>query len=74
MFTRNRGSKVFRKRRSNGRFARATVENTFGQKVLVCPHCRTITTIGMVDSGPFVDWEKPPESCKSCGKKVETWE
>jgi len=67
--TRNRGSKRLRLRSRNGRFVKATVENTFGFTALVCPHCRGFNTVGR--------GEPIPEHCQheDCGKKVsaEEW-
>lgn len=57
MWTRNRGSKVMRKRGGNGRFKRATVENTFGFKVTICADCRGFNTH---------DGARP-DACKQCG-------
>ena len=65
--TRNRGSKRLRSRAGNGRFRRATVANTFGLRVPVCPHCR--------GCNPVAVGEEPPEACKQCGETVaaEAW-
>jgi hypothetical protein len=45
----------FLSRKSNGRFRRATLENTFGLKVLVCPVCRTMQ--------PHEVGTEPPTHC-----------
>jgi predicted nucleic acid-binding Zn ribbon protein len=46
-------------RQSNGRFRRATLENTFGLTVDVCPKCRILN--------PRKVGEAPAENCHSCG-------
>ena len=48
-------------RRSNGRFRRATLENTFGVTAPVCPNpeCRRFN--------PHNVGEPPPETCHACG-------
>ena len=52
------GSRRF-SRQSNGRFRRATLENTFGLTVDVCPACRRINSRAV--------GEAPAENCHACG-------
>lgn len=61
-FTRNRGEKRLRRRDAGARFQKATLENTFGLRAPVCPHCRGFNPIGV--------GEPVPERCKQCGKEV----
>lgn len=49
-------------RRSNGRFRRATLENTFGLSAPVCPQCRRLN--------PHAVHEPGPENCHACGAKL----
>ena len=49
-------------RHGNGRFRRATLENTFGISAPVCPSCRRFNAHG-------VD-EPPPETCHACGASL----
>jgi len=67
--TRNKNSKRLRARHRNGRFAKATVEDLFGLRVLVCPHCRGFNTVARGES--------IPENCRheDCLKPVarEEW-
>jgi len=46
-------------RQSNGRFRRATLENTFGLSVDVCPSCRRLNSR---NAG-----EPPAQTCHACG-------
>ena len=46
-------------RRSNGRFQRATAENTFGLHVPSCPSCGRLNPYGVN--------EPKPENCHACG-------
>ena len=46
-------------RQTNGRFRRATLENTFGLSCIWCPQCR----IG----NPHPAGGEPPENCHDCG-------
>ncbi len=46
-------------RRANGRFQRATMENTFGLRVWVCAACH--------GCNPRAVDEAPPEICAHCG-------
>jgi hypothetical protein len=46
-------------RQTNGRFRRATLENTFGLTVDVCPQCRRMN--------PRNVGEAPAENCHACG-------
>jgi hypothetical protein len=46
-------------RQTNGRFRRATLENTFGITAPVCPSCRRLNPHGV--------GEPPPETCHACG-------
>ena len=46
-------------RQTNGRFRRATLENTFGLSVEVCPACRRMS--------PYRAGGEPPENCHACG-------
>ncbi len=55
-------SKRIPSRRSNGRFQRATLENTFGLTTRVCPHCNGLN--------PHAVNESPPEVCGQCGKSL----
>jgi hypothetical protein len=52
------GSKRY-SRQDNGRFRRATLENTFGLSVEVCPSCRRMS--------PHQAGSEPPETCHACG-------
>jgi hypothetical protein len=46
-------------RQGNGRFRRATLENTFGITAPGCPSCRRFN--------PHAVGEPPPETCHACG-------
>lgn len=46
-------------RRSNGRFRRATLANTFGLAAPSCPSCGRLNPHGVT--------EPPPETCHACG-------
>ena len=46
-------------RQPNGRFRRATLENTFGLTVDVCPACRRMNSRSV--------GEAPAENCHACG-------
>jgi uncharacterized protein (DUF983 family) len=46
-------------RKANGRFRRATLENTFGLSAPTCPQCGRFNTHGVN--------EPPPETCHACG-------
>jgi hypothetical protein len=46
-------------RRPDGRFRRATLENTFGLSCIFCPQCR----IG----NPYPAGSEPPGNCHDCG-------
>jgi hypothetical protein len=46
-------------RRTNGRFRRATLENTFGLTAPACPSCRRLNPHGVN--------EPVPENCHACG-------
>jgi len=48
-------------RQSNGRFRRATVENTFGLTVYVCDDCRRMN--------PVPVGSPKPEKCHACGSE-----
>jgi len=50
-------------RQSNGRFRRATLENTFGITAPVCPSCRRFN--------PHAVNEPPPENCHACGAPLK---
>lgn len=52
------GSKRY-SRRPDGRFRRATLENTFGLSAPSCPSCRRLNPHGVN--------EEPPETCHACG-------
>jgi hypothetical protein len=52
------GSRAY-SRRSNGRFRRATLENTFGLSAPSCPACQRLN--------PHVAGEPAPEHCHACG-------
>ena len=56
------GSKRY-SRQSNGRFRRATLENTFGLSCIWCPKCR----IG----NPYAAGSEPPENCHDCGAALQ---
>ncbi len=51
--------KRIQSRHGNGRFRRATLENTFGFSALVCAACRRFNT--------FKVGEARPENCHACG-------
>ena len=46
-------------RQANGRFRRATLENTFGLSAPSCPECGRLNPHGIN--------EPPPETCHACG-------
>lgn len=46
-------------RKANGRFRKATLENTFGLKAFVCTECRAISTVNV--------GQAKPEKCHKCG-------
>lgn len=48
-------------RQGNGRFRRATLENTFGLTALVCEDCRRINAVAV--------GEPKPEKCHACGSE-----
>jgi hypothetical protein len=50
-------------RKSNGRFRRPTLENTFGISAPVCPECRRFN--------PHNVGESPPENCHACGAPMK---
>ena len=50
----------FQSRRSNGRFQRNTLENTFGLKAWVCIECRRFIPLNV--------GEPKPETCPHCEK------
>ena len=50
-------------RRPNGRFRQATLENTFGLSVLVCPACG--------GCNPYRVGEERPVTCHACGAKLK---
>lgn len=52
------GSRYY-SRRDNGRFRRATLENTVGLSAPACPSCRRLNPHGVS--------EPPPETCHACG-------
>lgn len=54
------GSRAY-SRRPNGRFRRATLENTLGMSAPVCPNetCRRLN--------PYSLGELPPTHCHACG-------
>ena len=56
-------SKRIPSRQRNGRYRRATLENTFGLKAPVCPHCRGLNPHGIN--------EPAPEVCGQCGKPMK---
>lgn len=49
-------------RRGNGRFQKATLENTFGLTTRICPHCNGLN--------PHKADEPAPEVCGQCGKSL----
>lgn len=55
----------FQARRGNGRFARNTMENTFGLSVEVCPweDCRRFN--------PRAVGERKAERCHACGRRMD---
>ena len=52
------GSRYY-SRRTDGRFRRATLENTFGLSAPTCPACGRFNPHGAN--------EPPPENCHACG-------
>jgi hypothetical protein len=55
------GSRYY-SRKGNGRFRRATLENTFGVSAPICPECRRFN--------PHAVNEPEPEHCHACGAKL----
>jgi hypothetical protein len=49
-------------RRSNGRFQRNTLANTFGLKAPICSECNSFNPHGI--------GEPPPATCHNCGKPL----
>ena len=56
--------KRIQSRHGNGRYRRATLENTFGLTTTICPHCNGINPFGVTDS--------PPADCVQCGQSLRT--
>ncbi len=54
--------KHFQSRRTNGRFQRNTLENVFGLRVEVCPHCGSFN--------PYSVREPKPDNCHACGNSL----
>jgi uncharacterized protein (DUF983 family) len=50
-------------RRANGRFRRATLENTFGLHMLVCPECSRCN--------PYDVGTPAPDTCHACGAVLQ---
>lgn len=50
-------------RHGNGRFRRATLENTFGLSAPTCPQCNRFN--------PHAVGEPPPETCHACGASMK---
>ena len=50
-------------RHGNGRFRRATLENTFGLSAPTCPSCGRFN--------PHAVNEPPPENCHACGASLK---
>lgn len=50
-------------RQPNGRFRRATLENTFGLSAPSCPTCQRLN--------PYKVTEPPPENCHACGSQMD---
>jgi rubrerythrin len=50
-------------RRADGRFRRATLENTFGLRVLICPECSQLN--------PYEAGTPAPDSCHACGAALQ---
>jgi hypothetical protein len=50
-------------RQGNGRFRRATLENTFGLHACICPECHVIN--------PHPVNEPHPETCHACGAPMK---
>ncbi len=57
-------------RKSNGRWERGTLENTFGLRCEVCPvpECRNLNPYGRDPENPFA-WERPTH-CHACGAEM----
>jgi hypothetical protein len=52
-------SKRIQSRRSNGRYTRNTLANTFGLKAYICASCRSFNTVSV--------GEARPDKCRNCG-------
>lgn len=57
------GSRYY-SRHGNGRFRRATLENTFGLSAPSCPSCGRLNPHGVN--------EAPPENCHACGAPMKS--